>query len=104
MVGVAIGRVPLVVARVLRRSGAPARRGRAQAALDCRLYEREGTRLEAHLGRRGDGRLVVVVVSLGRRGSQQFLVDGERPWEDFERRAGLRGASWGACRDATAGI
>jgi hypothetical protein len=98
------GQATLLIARLLPFSRR--RRSRAGAAdgADARLYERDGTRYEAHLGERSDGRLVVLLVSLGRRDARRFLVDRGDPWQDFERQAGLRHASWGVCRDPTAGL
>jgi hypothetical protein len=72
---------------------------------ESRLYRHGRQRLEAHLVRRADGRHVVLAVPVdGSRRSSLYPVGELRPWRDFERKARLRGAAWGPCIDASAGL
>lgn len=72
---------------------------------ESRLYARGRRRLETHLGRRSDGSRVVVAVPVdGRSRCAVYRVGEKRPWHDFERQARLLGASWGPCRDLSAGL
>jgi hypothetical protein len=81
------------------------RSGRPRPPEESRLYARGGRRLEAHLGRRSDGRLTVLSVAVDGSGrSAAYAVDEVQPWRDFERQAGLRHAAWGPCRDVSAGL
>jgi hypothetical protein len=81
------------------------RAGQAPAPDDSRLYVRGRRRLEAHLGRRHDGRRIVLAVGMDGSGrSAVYEVEEARPWRDFERQAQLRHAAWGPCRDASAGL
>lgn len=72
---------------------------------ESRLYTRGRHRLEAHLGRRRDGRRIVLALPVdGSAHSAVYTVDEGRPWHDFERQAGMLRAAWGPCRDASAGL
>lgn len=80
-------------------------KGRPHPPEESRLYARGRHRLEAHLGRRPDGRRVVLTLSIDAEGSSALYRVGERrPWHDFERQARLVGAAWGPCRSASAGL
>lgn len=80
-------------------------RRRDGAAEQSRLYARGRRRLEAHVGRRASGACVVLALPVDGSGrTAVYTVDEGRPWQDFERQAGLVGAAWGPCRDASAGL
>lgn len=80
------------------------RRGEGAPA-ESRLYARGRHRLEAHLGRRGNGVRVVLALAVdGSADTRVYVVEEQRPWHDFERQARLVGAAWGPCRSASAGL